>query len=246
MKTTWLEGIVFDKDGTLTDYHATWSPLNEAAAHCAAHGDTEVAAHLLQIGGHDSDTGRVRGGSLLAAADTREIAEAWVAAGAAHDVGALECAIDAIFEEGAARAVPVTDIDALFQRLRARGLSLGVATSDSESAARATLRRLCVRPEELFVAGYDSGHGRKPSPGMVQAFCEAHDIAPARVAVVGDNLHDIRMGRSAGCGLCIGVLTGAGAADELAAEADHVIDSVAALEALLEAKGVLRAPVTRG
>ena len=234
MSTTSLQGILFDKDGTLTDYHATWTPLNRSAAERAAHGDAGMAARLLEMGGQDPVTGRVRGGSLLAAADTREIAEAWIAAGAGGDADALERDLDAIFEAGAHAAVPVTDIDALFQRLRGRGLRVGVATSDSHAAAHATLAGIGVNATEVFVAGYDSGHGRKPSPGMVEGFCSAYGLTPSRVAVVGDNLHDIRMGRSAGCALCVGVLTGASSADELSAEADHVIDSVAALEALLD------------
>lgn len=232
-----LKGIVFDKDGTLTDYHATWTPLNRAAAERAAHGDIALTEHLLELGGQDPATGRVRGGTLLAAADTREIADAWVAAGARHDARALERDMDAIFEAGARKAVPVTDIGALFRRLQARGLRVGVATSDSDAAARATLEGLGVDAADVFVAGYDSGYGRKPTPGMVQGFCTTLDIVAADVAVVGDNLHDIRMGRSAGCRLCIGVLTGASQHAELATEADRVLDSVADLEELLDGLG---------
>lgn len=230
-----IKGILFDKDGTLIDYHSTWSPLNEAAAAMAAGGNRELIAYLLELGGRDPRTGRVRGGSLLAAADTREIAEVWAAAGAVHDVDNLERRIDAIFEAGAEHAVPVTAIDGLFGRLRSRGLVLGVATSDSEAGAHATLRRLGVdAAASLFVAGYDSGHGRKPSPGMVDAFRAANDLPAGRVAVIGDNPHDIRMGRAAGCGLCIGVLTGTGSREELGAEADHVLESIVELEALID------------
>lgn len=234
MKTEPIKGIVFDKDGTLIDYHLTWSPLNEAAAAMAAGGNPDLIAYLLDLGGRDPRTGRVRGGSLLAASDTREIAEVWSEAGATHDVDSLERRIDAIFEAGAEHAVPVTETAALFGRLRSRGLALGVATSDSEAGARATLRRIGVDvTADLFVAGYDSGHGRKPSSGMVDAFCAANGLSAASVAVVGDNLHDIRMGRAAGCGLCIGVLTGTGGREELAAEADHVLDSIGALESFI-------------
>ena len=234
MKNDSLQGILFDKDGTLTDYHATWTPLNRSAAEHAARGDTDLAARLLELGGQDPATGRVRGGSLLAAADTREIAEAWAGVIGGDDAGVLERDLDAIFEAGARSAVPVTDIDALFHRLRGRGLRVGVATSDSHAAAHATLAGLGVNATEVFVTGYDSGHGRKPAPGMVDGFCTAYGLITSRVAVVGDNLHDIRMGRSAGCALCIGVLTGASNADELRSEADHVIDSVARLEELLD------------
>lgn len=226
-----IAGIVFDKDGTLTDYAASWGPLNRAAAEVAARGDADLARLLLAAGG-DVGTGQAIGGSLLAAASTREIAEGWVAAGAPFDADTLEREIDAVYTAGAVRAVPVTDVDGLFRRLRARGLRIGITTSDSEGGAYATLTALGVNGD-VFVAGYDSGYGRKPGPGMVRAFCDWAGIAPGRVVVVGDNLHDIRMGRSAGCAWCVGVLTGTGTRTELAAEADCVLDNIAELESRL-------------
>ncbi|MGX1309126.1 phosphoglycolate phosphatase [Amorphus suaedae] len=229
-----IKGIVFDKDGTLIDYARTWVPINIRAAEYAAAGDPELARRLLALGGHDPDANVVGGGSLLAAGHTGEIAEAWVAAGAPHAHPALVTGLDAIFTEGAEGSVPVTDLAALFARLVARGITLGVATSDSAAGARATLQSVGLGGQDFFVAGYDSGHGGKPQPGMVLAFCERAGIQPAEVAVVGDNLHDIHMGRAAGCGLCIGVLTGTASEDELAAEADYVIPGIDRLEALLD------------
>lgn len=226
-----ISGIVFDKDGTLTDYVASWAPLNRSAAALAARGDAVLARHLLAVGG-DPGSGRAAGGSLLAAASTREIAEGWVAAGAPFDADTLEREVDAVYVAGAARAVAVTDIAGLFRRLRARGLRIGIATSDSEGGARATLAALGV-DDGVFIAGYDSGHGPKPHPGMVHAFCHWAGLVPDQVAVVGDNLHDIRMGRGAGCACCVGVLTGTGTRADLAVEADHVLASVAELEAWL-------------
>src|SRR3546814_8229553 len=59
-------------------------------------------------------------------------------------------------------------------------------------------------------------------------------LDPAAVAVVGDSRHDLEMGRRAGCGLLVGVLTGTSSRDDLAPHAHHVIDSIAELEALLD------------
>ena len=59
-----------------------------------------------------------------------------------------------------------------------------------------------------FLAGYDSGHGVKPEAGMVLAFCQQTGLSCEEVVVVGDNRHDIEMGRNAQAGLCVGVLTG--------------------------------------
>lgn len=235
---TKLKGVLFDKDGTLIDYARTWVPINVRAAEHAAAGDAELQARLLALGGHDPDTHTVAGGSLLAAGHTGEIAEAWVGAGAPHAHERLVKALDAIFTEGAEGSVAVTDLAALFERLMARGLDVGVATSDSAAGAKATLKSVGLAGHTFFVAGYDSGHGGKPQPGMVLAFCKANGLDPSEVAVVGDNLHDIRMGRAAGCALCIGVLTGTASQEELAAEADHVIGGIDQLEALFDQLGV--------
>ena len=66
------------------------------------------------------------------------------------------------------------------------------------------------------------------------AFCAATSIKPAEVIVVGDNRHDIEMGRNANAGLCVGVLTGASTRDELEAIADIVLDDIAGLPDLLK------------
>jgi phosphoglycolate phosphatase len=42
------------------------------------------------------------------------------------------------------------------------------------------------------------------------------------------------MGMSAGCSLCVGVLTGTATAAELETEADHVLESIADIELLLD------------
>lgn len=231
---TSIRGVLFDKDGTLVDYDKTWAPINRQAAVLAARGDSGFAARLLELGGYDPVAERVRGGSLLAASHTREIAAAWIEAGARYGLDALSREMDAIFAAGARHAVPVTDVAALFGRLRGRGLALGVATSDGETSARATLSHLNIESEGLFVAGYDSGFGGKPDPGMVEGFCRAKGLHAREVVVVGDNTHDLDMGRAAGCAMVIGVLTGTGTAQELAGRASAVIAGIDELETLLD------------
>lgn len=236
-----IQGVLFDKDGTLIDYNRTWVPINIRAAEHTSGGDPELRDRLLEIGGQDVAAGTVRGGSLLAASNTQEIAAAWREAGARDD-GGLVAALDRIFTEGAAGSVPVCDLPALFARLARRGLRLGVATSDSEAGANATLQALGVEAGALFVAGYDSGHGAKPGAGMALAFMQHYGLAPKRVAMVGDNLHDLEMGRAAGCGLCIGVLTGTATRDELAPLADAVLEGIDRLEAYLDDHAAGTAP----
>ncbi len=234
-----IKAIVFDKDGTLLDFDRTWMPAYRCAAQMVerACGREGLAARLLSLGGYDAATDRCVASSPLACGTTAEIARLWGSAAGLSDVVELAQRLERIFdEEAAARAVPVTDLPALFARLTRRGLRLGVATMDSEALARSTLENLGVASAVTFVCGYDSGFGEKPGPGMVQAFCARSHVTPDETMVVGDTPHDLQMGRSAGAGLVVGVLSGVGEAPTLA-EADHVLGSVEGLESILPGAG---------
>lgn len=230
-----IQGILFDKDGTLLDYHATWMPLNRQAALEAAGGDAALAEQLLVSTGYDPASGRCLADSLLASATNDEIAAVWAGL-LGLDPVATAARVTAHFEACSGEtAVPVAGLAETVAALRARGLVLGVATNDSEESAYGSLEPFGVLDHFCYLVGFDSGHGGKPGPGMVDGFCAATGLAPAAVAVVGDSRHDLEMGRSAGAGLLVGVLTGTGARADLAPHAHHVLDSIVELEALLDA-----------
>jgi phosphoglycolate phosphatase len=228
-------GILFDKDGTLLDFNRSWLPVYREAALEFADGDADLAERLLTEHGYDAAAERFVGGSLLAAGNNRQIAVAWAqqtgSNGAADDLGQR---LSAIFGELAPRhATAVDGLSQTLQILKSRGLGLGVATADSRRGIADTLQAFDVLPQFDFLAGYDSGHGVKPEAGMVLAFCRQLAVEPREVVVVGDNRHDMEMGRNAGAGLCIGVLTGTSTRDDLQPLADLVLDDIAALPAVL-------------
>ena len=231
-----IKAILFDKDGTLLDFHATWMPAYRSAATAVSRGAgrPELADELLSLGGYDHATGRCTPGQVLASGANRDIARLWAQACGIDDDAALLARMEEIFaREAAGRAVPVGDLAALFTRLIARGLRLGIATMDSEALAEATVSRLEIGAFLSFVCGYDSGFGVKPGPGMVRAFCDRLAIEPAEVAVVGDTLHDLHMGRAAGAGLVVGVLSGTGSRELFEPHCDHILDDVLALESVI-------------
>ncbi|MDW9593821.1 HAD-IA family hydrolase [Sinorhizobium meliloti] len=228
-----IAGILFDKDGTLLDYVKSWVPVNYELARIAAKGNESLARVLLQAGGMDPDSGHVVPDSLLAAGNTVEIATGMVGAGAPFTVGELTALFDGLFAQSAHYAVPVTDLASFFAGLHAKGYRLGVASSDNERSIRETAKRFGFEDYLHYVAGYDSGFGTKPEPGMVLGFCAATGLAPDQVAVVGDNNHDMHMGRSAGVGMTVAVLTGTGSRQSLAAACDHCLADITELEAVL-------------
>ena len=136
-------------------------------------------------------------------------------------------------EGAAANLTPVPGLRETLDWLRGQGQVLGVATSDSEEAAWHTLDLLGITELFAFVCGYDSGHGHKPQPGMVHAFCAATKLAPGRVAMVGDSHHDLLMGRAAGAGLNVGVLTGPAPRWDLEPVADVVLEDLRGLRGLV-------------
>lgn len=228
-----IAGILFDKDGTLLKYDESWGPVNREAARIAADGDARLEPQLLFAAGMDPVSGHTRADSLLAAGNAAEIAAGFVAAGSPLEIGDLTVKLDALFVRAADYAVPVTDLAALFSSLKRRGFKLGIASSDNERAIRQTARRFGFLDQLDFVAGYDSGHGTKPEPGMLLGFCREVGLDPSQVAMVGDNNHDMRMGACAGAGLKVAVLTGTGSVETLSAAADLVLDDITALETLL-------------
>jgi phosphoglycolate phosphatase len=232
-----ITAILFDKDGTLFDFRKTWlAAYRGAAAELAALAglgpsfvDTLLARH-----GYDPASDTFAAESPLLWATTRDQAALWSAEPELAGIGDVAQRLERHFSDlDAYPPVPVIDLVGLFERLRGRGLKLGIATMDGTAVTEATLVRIAVRELIDFFTGCDGGHGIKPDPGMVLGFCTAVGVSPRAVAVVGDNLADLAMARAAGAGLAIAVLTGGCPAAALEAEADLVLPSIAELETAL-------------
>ena len=125
-------------------------------------------------------------------------------------------------EADLAEAVPLAEF---LDGLLARGKVLGVMTNDAEISAMSQLERAGVRDRFAFVAGFDSGHGAKPDPAPLLAFCDHCGISPERSAMVGDSLHDLQAGAAAGMQR-IGVLTGLASHQDLEPHADAVLPDI--------------------
>lgn len=225
-----IGGVIFDKDGTLFDFRASWggwtrrllSELGRDEAH---------ARQMAEAIGFDPDTGAFAAHSPVIAATGDDIAEALLhlLPGTTH--GALSTRINLLSVE--AEMTPAVALGPLLDALRDRGLRLGVATNDVEAAARAHLAGAGV--DHLFdgIFGADSGHGAKPGPGMLLAFARATGLSPAETLMVGDSAHDLMAGRAAGM-RPVAVLTGVAGHDELSPLADAVLPDIGALPAWID------------
>lgn len=229
---TTINGLVFDKDGTLFDFRKSWGGwVNMLLADVT--GDAGLQARLAQAIGFDPVAGDFAPHSPVIAATAPEIAEAMLPHLPGQDGDALVAQMNRLAARAPmAEAVPLRP---LLAGLRARGLRLGLATNDTELPARSHLRSHGIEADFEFVAGYDSGFGPKPAPGQLLGFVRATGLAPERVAMVGDSRHDMLAGRAAGM-VCVAVLTGIASADELAPHADVVLPDIGAIPAWLDTR----------
>ena len=229
-----IRGILFDKDGTLLDFCATWIPAYRAAAEEIVDlvGGIDARTLLADVG-YDAATGGCDPHSVLAAGTNLELATAWAAI-CNLDVELVLPVVERTLDESARRdAMPLVDLDTFFAGLTARGFVLGVATMDGEATARAMLDRVGATRHLAFLCGGDSGRGTKPGPGMVDAFLAATGLRKEEVMVVGDTPHDMEMARAAGAACRVGVLSGAGTREALEPIAHFVIASIANLDDVL-------------
>lgn len=234
-----IKAVLFDKDGTLIDFNSTWRGAFAEVALELTRQDPVLTRELLEAGGWDEESQSFRAGSLCAAGTSLELAERWSGLLPERpDPVRMAERMDRHFAlAGSSGVKAVTPLPALFDELASRGIFLGIATSDSEAGATACLRSLGALDRLSFIAGYDSGHGVKPTAGMALAFCRHLGIAPSQIAVVGDNLHDMEMGRAAGAGLLVGVLSGTSLASDLEAMADCILPDISHLPDLLKGPG---------
>ncbi len=225
-----IKAVLFDKDGTLFDFYATWGVWAKTLLLDESGGDAALAARMGAAIGYDYETEKFAKDSMVIFDTPPDIAAALLPFFEGETVEGLTDRLNA-----AAAKVPMVEAVPLIPfllELEARGLKLGVATNDGEMPARAHLAASGIAGMFDFIVGSDSGFGGKPAPGMQNAFAAHLGLEGGEVAMVGDSVHDLIAGRAAGM-VTVAVLTGVAEHDELAPHADVVLPDIGHLAAWL-------------
>lgn len=228
LRSLGIEAVLFDKDGTLFDFDATWVAWAEKLFVKLSDGDAALAGRLGAAIGFDRDSRRFVPGSPAIAGTPLDVARALAPV--------LNCDPHDLLRDINAAAAKVEVVSPvplrpLLDGLRRAGLGLGVATNDGEAPARAHLASAGVLEAFDFIVGADSGFTPKPHPAMCLGFARAVQRDPRRIAMVGDSLHDLHAARAAGM-IPIGVLTGPATRATLEPHAALVLDHIGALATL--------------
>ncbi|MEM8849862.1 MAG: HAD family hydrolase [Pseudomonadota bacterium] len=229
-----IRAILLDKDGTLTDFRATWQDWLPGTLQDLAQETGADPARLGEVIGFDMTTGRIQAGALFVTATGWDTAAAM-----APEIGwpteRLSRWLAVRFR--AVPQVPVTPVAPFLAALQARGLSLGVLTNADEAEAVHHLEQMEALPHLQRVIGCDSGYGPKPEPAGALAFADDLGLNPAEIAIVGDGLTDMGAARNAGM-IAVAVLTGALERAALAPHADVVLRDITDLPAWLDARAI--------
>lgn len=221
-----VEAVLFDKDGTLFDFGATWNDWGARVIEDLSGGDPELAHALAMTVHYDLTDLRFLPESPVIAGTNREVSDCLLRVLPGWTAPQVEERL--VAHAAAAPLVEAVALVPFLARLSARNLELGVMTNDNEAVARAHLGEVGVAGMFDFIAGADSGFGAKPSPAPLLAFCRAVGVRPEHTVMVGDSTHDLMAGRAAGM-LCVGVLTGTAGREVLAPLADVVLPDVGGL-----------------
>lgn len=238
MLTMPIKGVLFDKDGTLIQFHSFWIPIAEAFTDnlLAKLGASEQAAGLKErlLRSVGLEHGKVDAKGILAGGTTADLAEAYAnvltecAFGAKQTEGLLAWMMDELFrltQLHRDRLLPTADLDLLLNRMKDQRMKLGIATADDLESTLFFLNKYDIAHRFDFI-GTSDRYEKKPNPDMLDRFCEQTGLHPTEVAVVGDTLTDMMFARNAKAGLAIGVLSGTSEHSVLAPHAGLVLQSV--------------------
>jgi phosphoglycolate phosphatase len=201
-----VDGVVFDKDGTLISLASYWGEPSRLWIEHAAAGDEALArtlGHMLGLGfdGRGRPLLDPDGALATASLDDLEILT--------RQVLAAEGVSDADTRASGARTIasdcsallpvaPIGDVFGSLHRLADAGLRLAVATTDETDPTRRALRQLGVEELIEVVACADGPTPPKPHPEVLGFVARTFATAPGRLLMVGDSRRDAETAHNGG------------------------------------------------
>lgn len=126
----------------------------------------------------------------------------------------------------------------LFRRLREKDIRVVLNTGYNNATARDLLAKLHWeegRDIDLLVTADQVAKPRPEADMILKAMADLDIVDAGTVGKIGDSVIDIEEGRSAACGLVLGITTGAHTREQLlGAQPDFVIDNLLEILALLD------------
>ena len=246
-----IEAVVFDKDGTLIDFHRLWGQRARTAVDALVtrvRGSAALRQALYQGIGYDPLTNWPAGGGPLAITTNAKLNT--VATTVLYQHGLNWPEAERYVEESFASCMsapperetirPLGNLETLFRTLHHHGLRLALATSDEGHITGAILDMLGWTEVFTLCVHGDDPRPDKPAPDGLWHIASSLELAPRQLMMVGDTGSDMLFATAAGAGCRVGVLSGAGQRADLEDHADVILDSVLDLLDALEGNNASR------
>ncbi len=203
-----IKGVLFDKDGTLLEFHSTQHYIYAALLACLK--DVyQVPEPLLQrlsaALGHLPDG--LTPDSLLQFSTNQQIAQALFEASRdyaeercwqqPYDANDLLELIEQLCRGGDVPYVALPHVPETLIYLRRKDYRLGVATVDSLAATVAGLKKTGIL-EYFDYLGTGEDSRPKPDTSLADSFCSQCDILPNELLIVGDGENDMAFAQNVG------------------------------------------------
>ncbi|CAI4228189.1 unnamed protein product [Auanema sp. JU1783] len=232
-----LKLIIFDKDGTLVDFHRMWLPWAAKTVKLLEDATKlPVGSAVYKTLGVDPIKGKVSMGALaektligIRADISKTLQTFGIPAEEADKI-----VVHGVPEASSGLTAPVCDLIGLFTELREMGIKLALCTADSRRATEEQMEVLGIsKMLDDVVCGNDAGIIPKPSPHCAMQICKRIGVQLNEAIIVGDTIADLKMGRLAGLRASVAVLSGVGNRETLSEFSDYFIEDVGELPSLI-------------
>ena len=230
--------IIFDKDGTLIDFTATWVPLIRKRVSFLLKKlgrDGEMETFLLRSWGIDPVSGKVdpRGPCPVSPRSDEIIIGTMALYQHGYHWDESKQWVAQAFDEADAdgdwrqNVVPIKGIQTFLSHLKRDGFHTALATNDERKDTEAILNHLGIDGLFDMILCWGEVIPPKPHPETIFTICRKLSIHPHEAVMVGDSVTDMMMGKRAGVALTVGILEGGVTPrEELEKVADLVVDSI--------------------
>ena len=241
-----IRGILFDKDGTLIDFHSIWIPFafELIRKQLSEYGfDSGYEQYLLEQMGLCPD-GNIAPGSIYASGTLEDMAQLIYTCLAERQneqgkelpdfhtfLRNIRSEAGSFITANKSKIRTIGNAGGTMAALRENGFILGISTSDCEENTRICLEETGLLKYFDYVGCPDGNKKPKPSGDILLDFCISNGMNSDEVAVVGDTSTDMIFAVQNHAGLAIGVLSGVGDKNSLA-DADILLQDVNELTAI--------------
>ncbi len=236
-----IKGILFDKDGTLIEFHSLWISaaiwsMSELIK--VNNLSQDLHEYILELIGVVD--GKIISDAPLAYKTYEEISQDITNCLAEKEIYLesknIENQIKNFFEQfvesSKYKYQEITDTKQLLTKLKEMNIILGVATADTKQSTIDCLEKIDVLQEFDYIGTDDGIMKPKPNSDMLLDFMENYSLKANEIMIVGDTYNDILFAKNNGA-VAVGVLSGVSKVEDFKDEADFVIGSIVDLPSLI-------------